>query len=198
MKKTLILAATVLFAFGANAQMKAHFGVKAGMNASELHVKNAELKPQTKIGFHAGALAHIHADGSPFAFQPEIMYSLEGAKSKMVGDKYSTDMHFINVPLLAQYMFDNGFRIEAGPQFGFLMAAKAKSGGSTTDVKNGYKSTAISLPVGIGYLTSSGLGFDARYSFGLSDLSKTKGDNKLTGNNFQFGIFWQFSDPKVK
>ena len=198
MKKTMILAATVLFAFGANAQMKAHFGVKAGMNASELHMKNSEVKSDTKIGFHAGALAHIHSDGSQFAFQPEVIYSLEGAKYNVAGVKSTSDMHFINVPLLAQYMFDNGFRIEAGPQIGFLVAAKNKSGSNTVDVKDNYKSTNISLPVGIGYLTQSGLGFDARYSFGLSDLNKNDAGNKLTGNNFQFGIFWQFSDPKVK
>ena len=188
----MILAATVLFAFGANAQMKAHFGVKAGMNASELHQKDAAIKPDTKIGFHAGVLAHIHSNGSQFAFQPEIIYSLEGAKN--IGlTKYQQDLHFINVPLLAQYMFDNGFRIEAGPQIGFLVAAKVKDGESNKDA---FKSTAISIPVGVSYLTTSGLGFDARYAFGVSDLSKS--NNKLTGNNFQFGIFWQFSDPKVK
>ena len=196
MKKTIILAATVLFAFGANAQMKAHFGVKAGMNASELHVKNAETKMDTKIGFHVGALAHIHSHGSQFAFQPEVIYSLEGAKYKTSNNKVSNNLHFINVPLLAQYMFDNGFRIEAGPQVNLLVAAKSKVNGNTSDIKDGYKTASLSLPVGIGYLTSSGLGFDARYSFGLTDLSEA--GNKLTGNNFQFGIFWQFSDPKIK
>ena len=197
MKKTMILAATVLFAFGANAQMKAHFGVKAGMNASELHQKN--LNSDTKIGFNAGVLAHIHSHGSQFAFQPEVMYSLEGAKYNVGGVKSHTDLHYINVPLLAQYMFDNGFRIEAGPQFGFLMAAKNKVSSTTVDVKNNYKTTAISLPVGISYLTTSGLGFDARYAFGLTDLrDNNSGGNKVTGNNFQFGIFYQFSDPKIK
>ena len=194
----MILAATVLFGLGANAQMKAHFGVKAGMNASELHQKDAAVKSDTKIGFHAGALAHIHSDGSQFAFQPEVMYSLEGAKYNVGGIKSQTDLHFINVPLLAQYMFDNGFRIQAGPQFGFLMAAKNKVGDVKTDVKDNFKSTAISLPVGVSYLTQSGLGFDARYSFGLTDLRDTDMGNKVTGNNFQFGIFWQFSDPKVR
>lgn len=192
----MILAATVLFGLGANAQMKAHFGLKAGMNASELHVKDAEAKMDTKIGFHAGALAHIHSDGSQFAFQPEVMYSLEGAKYKAGGDKVSNNLHFVNVPLLAQYMFDNGFRIEAGPQVNLLLAAKSKVGSNTEDIKDGYKTASLSLPVGIGYLTTSGLGFDARYSFGLTDLSEA--GNKLTGNNFQFGIFWQFSDPKVR
>lgn len=190
MKKTIILAATVLFTFGAKAQMKAHFGLKAGMNASELHQKN--VSSDTKIGFNAGVLAHIHSAGSQFAFQPEVIYSLEGAKN-IGSTKYQQDLHYVNVPLLAQYMFDNGFRIEAGPQIGFLVAAKVKDGAKNKDA---FKSTAISLPVGLSYLTTSGLGFDARYSFGLTDINDS--GNKLTGNNFQFGLFWQFSDPKVK
>ena len=196
MKKTMILAATFLIAFGANAQMKAHFGVKAGMNASELHQK--DIKSDTKIGFNAGVLAHIHSNGSQFAFQPEVMYSLEGAKYDALGIKSTQDLHFINVPLLAQYMFDNGFRIEAGPQFGFLVAAKSKIGDVKSDNKDAFKTMNISLPVGLSYLTTSGLGSDARYAFGLSDLNDSKVGDKLTGNNFQFGIFWQFSDPKVK
>lgn len=193
----MIIAAAILFSFGAKAQLKAHFGVKAGMNASELHADNSsnDDKANTKIGYHVGVLAHIHGRNDTWAFQPEIMYSMEGAKNEIAGVKTSTNLGYINVPLLAQYMFDNGFRIEAGPQIGFLISAKAKTDNASLDIKDGYKSTAISLPVGIGYLTSTGLGFDARYNFGLSDISENGPGVK--GNTFQFGLFWQFSDPKI-
>lgn len=193
MKKTIILFAAVVLGFSASAQVKVHFGVKAGMNASELHGDAVE-DAKTQIGFHAGALAHIHGN-SNWAFQPEVMYSLEGAKYEVGAEKGNLNLSYINVPLLAQYMFDNGFRIEAGPQIGFLMSAKAKADNASVDVKDGYKSTAISLPVGIGYLTHSGLGFDARYNFGLTDINEN--GSSVKGNTFQFGIFWQFSDPKI-
>ncbi|MEO6134583.1 MAG: porin family protein [Ginsengibacter sp.] len=193
MKKTIVLGVAVLFAFGANAQVEAHFGLKGGLNASELHSK--DVKADTKIGFHVGGLAHIHGN-SNWAFQPEVMYSLEGAKYKTPLGTLNRNLSFINVPLLAQYMFDNGFRIEAGPQIGFLMSAKDKIDNSNPDIKGQFKSTAVSLPVGVGYLTRSGLGFDARYNFGLTDLNKD--GQSVKGNNFQFGIFWQFSDPKIK
>ena len=195
MKKTIILAATVLFAFGANAQVKAHFGIKAGMNASELHGEGDNDNAKTKIGFHAGGLAHIHGN-SNWAFQPEVIYSLEGAKYDVAGVDGNINLSYLNVPLLAQYMFDNGFRIQAGPQIGFLMSAKAKTDNNSVDVKDGYKSTAISLPVGVGYLTTSGLGFDARYVFGLTDINEN--GTGVKGNTFQFGLFYQFSDPKIK
>lgn len=193
MKKTIIFAATVIFAFAANAQVKTYFGVKAGMNASELHGYDDDAK--TKIGFHVGALAHIHGN-SNWAFQPEIIYSLEGAKREMIPNgTVNTNLSYINVPLLVQYMFHNGFRIEAGPEIGFLMSATEKGDDVDIDIKDSYKSTSISLPVGIGYLTRTGLGFDARYNFGLTDINENGPGVK--GNTFQFGIFWQFGGPKI-
>lgn len=201
MKKVMIMAAAILFSFATKAQ-GVHFGVKGGLNASELHGDNI-TDAKTKIGFHAGVLAHIHTANKSWAIQPELMYSSEGAKYKesLIGGTspdYKLDMNMINLPVLVQYMFDNGFRIEAGPQVGYLLSAKLKpeEGSSSTDLKDNFKKINFSIPVGIGYLTRSGLGFDARYNFGISDLNDTDGGSKITGNNFQFGLFYQFSDTK--
>jgi hypothetical protein len=204
MKKVMMMAAAILAVATVSAQTEAHFGIKGGMNASELHYTNNSgnggAKMDTRIGYHVGLLAHIHKAKSHWAIQPEVMYSLEGAKSDvpLTSDKNFTNLGYINVPVLIQYMFDNGFRIEAGPQLGLLMSAKSKIGSNKYDIKNQFKTTAFSIPVGVGYLTRSGLGFDARYSFGISDLSEGTSNYKLHGNNFQFGIFYQFSDPKIK
>lgn len=194
MKKTIIFAATFFLLIGAQAQ-KAHFGIKGGMNASSLNSTPANSDMQTKIGFNAGVLAHIHSHNSQWAVQPELYYSSEGAKSKANSDA-SINLGYLNLPILVQYMFDNGFRVEAGPQIGFLLNAKNKTGSSSTDVKDGYKSTAFSIPVGVGYLTRSGLGFDARYNFGISNIVDNSGPS-VKSNVFQFGIFYQFSDPKI-
>ena len=196
MKKTIIFAATFFLLLNAKAQ-EAHFGIKAGMNASSLNSSPANSDMQTKIGFNAGVLVHIHVKNAQWAIQPEAYYSSEGAKSKSNNDS-KTDLGFLNIPVLAQYMFDNGFRIEAGPQIGFLLNAKSKVNDVSTDIKDDFRSTAFSIPIGVGYLTSSGLGFDARYNFGINDLSKTPDGAKLHSNVFQFGLFYQFSDPKIK
>jgi len=196
MKKTIILAATIFMLSSINVKaQKVHFGIKAGMNASSLNYSgNSDM--QTKIGFNAGVLAHIHSHSSQWAVQPELIYSAEGAKSKANSDA-SLNLGYLNVPILVQYMFDNGFRLEAGPQIGFLLNAKSKDNNGSTDVKDGYKSTAFSLPVGVGYLTTSGLGFDARYAFGLSNIVDNNNGPSVKSNVFQFGIFYQFSDPKI-
>ena len=196
MKKIMIFAAAFFFLVNAKAQ-EVHFGIKGGLNASSLNSNPTNSDMQTKIGFNAGVLAHIHGANAQWGVQPELYYSAEGAKSKANSD-VKTNLDFLNLPVLLQYMFDNGFRIEAGPQVGFLLNAKGKTGSSSTDVKDNFKGTSFSIPVGVGYLTTTGLGFDARYNFGISDLSKNSDLPKIHSNVFQFGIFYQFSDPKIK
>ncbi len=194
MKKTIIFTATLFLMYTAKAQ-SAHFGIKGGLNASSLNSSPSNSDMQTKIGFNAGFLAHIHTRSELWAIQPEIYYSDEGAKSKSNSDN-KINLGYINVPVLIQYMFDNGFRIEAGPQVGFLVSAKTKEGGTSTDIKGNMKGATFSIPVGLGYLTSTGLGFDARYNFGISNIYKSDA-SKVHSNVFQFDIFYQFSGPKV-
>jgi hypothetical protein len=193
MKKTIIFAATLFVMLQAKAQ-DAHFGVKAGLNASSLNYPdNSDM--QTKIGFNAGFLAHIHTSNKMWAFQPELYYSTEGAKSKSNSNE-SLNLGYLNLPVLIQYMFDNGFRLEAGPQVGFLMSAKSKMGDVSTDVKDHMKSAVFSIPVGLGYLTTGGLGFDARYNFGISNVNKSGYGPKVHSNVFQFDVFYQFRSSK--
>ena len=195
MKRIVILISAIFLISRANAQ-KTYFGVKGGLNASSLHFDNNNSS-DSKIGFNIGGLAHIHASNL-WAIQPEVIYSLEGAKLTPAGfyTRGSINLNYINVPILVQRFFHNGFRLEGGPQIGFLINAKSKSGGVTLD-NNSFKSTAFSIPLGVGYLTSTGIGLDARYVFGLSDINANENGSTVQSNVFQFGIFYQFGDTKM-
>ena len=194
MKKTLFFIAALFLIISAKAQ-DAHFGIKGGLNASSLnYAGNSDM--QTKIGFNLGLLAHIHTHNKSWAIQPEIYYSDEGAKSKAHND-IKTNLGFLNIPVLAQYMFDNGFRIEGGPQLNFLMSAKYKNGNTSTDIKSRFNTADFSIPLGLGYLTRNGFGFDARYNFGITNIYKTDVEALKTHSNvFQFDVFYQFSHTK--
>lgn len=193
MKKTIFLIAILFLMYDASAQ-GVHFGIKGGLNASSLNYSgNSDM--QTKIGFNAGFLAHIHTSNKSWAIQPELYYSDEGAKSKANND-VKMNLGFLNIPVLAQYMFDNGFRIEAGPQLDLLMSAKQKDNNSSTDIKDRFKTADFSIPIGVGYLTMNGLGFDARYNFGVSDIYKSGTVPTTHSNVFQFDIFYQFTHTK--
>lgn len=194
MKKISILIASLFLLFNANAQ-KAHIGVKGGVNISSLHYSN-NTTSDSKVGLNLGMLAHIHAS-TRWAVQPELLYSLEGSSYKLIPEGTAhTNLNYLNIPVLLQYMFDNGFRLEGGPQLGFLLSAKTKSG-NVTVTSTSFQSTAVSIPLGVGYLASSGLGLDARYVFGLSNINANKNGPTIQSNVFQLGIFYQLSDTKM-
>ncbi len=196
MKKIIIFLLGTFLICTAGAQ-KIYFGIKGGVNVSTLH-SAANTNFENKVGFNLGGLAHIHTSKT-WAIQPEIFYSLEGAKASLIGsnNKVTYNLNYINVPVLLQYFFSNGFRLEGGPQMGFLLSAKTKTGNVTVDNK-AFQSTAVSIPLGIGYLSSSGLGIDARYVFGLSNINDNSNGSTIQSNVFQFGFFYQLGDTKIR
>jgi hypothetical protein len=195
MKKLLILSASILLFTIAKSQ-DPHFGIKGGLNASSLNKGGAAN--ETIIGFNAGAFAHIHTSIN-WSIQPEIIFSTEGGKEPLIGANLTAKhrLNYLNFPVLLQYMFNNGLRLEGGAQFGVLLSAKDKVNDNIHDVKDLYQSTAVSIPLGASYLTRTGFGIDARYVFGLSNIYKDDSQT-IQSNVFQLGIFYQLSDKWKK
>ena len=165
------------------------FGIKGGANFYNINTDpDTDLK--TTVGFNVGAMGHIHL-GKTWALQPEIVYSTQGAKQSLpfgLGD-YKLNLGYINVPILVQYMFSNGFRIEAGPQVGFLVNANEKVAGTKTDVKDQFSNVDFGIGAGLSYVhPKSGLGIDARYNLGLSNIAEGGGTAKNRGA--QLGVFY--------
>lgn len=162
-----------------------NIGVKGGLNSFNIQTDD-NSGFDSKIGLYVGLLGHIHLN-EQYAFQPELVYSMQGAKSGNTDIK----LDYINVPLLFQYMFDNGFRIQAGPQLGLLVNAKAEDN-SSVDIKDDFKSIDLGLSMGASYVhTSTGFGIDARYNLGLSDISENS-SVKSTNRGLQIGVFYLF------
>lgn len=193
MKKFSLLVMGVMLMVFAQAQAPAKFGLKGGLNVSTFNQSNLEY--DSRLGLHIGGLAHIHL-APEWALQPEVVYSQEGAK---FGD-VTTKLDYINIPLIVQYMFSNGFRIEAGPQLGLMINAKYEDDDGNEDevAQKDFKSTNVALGFGLNYLSNSGLGVGGRYNLGLSDISETT-NNKRKNNTFQISLFYMFdNDHKVK
>ncbi len=165
-------------------------GIKAGMNIYTLAGDGIDV--HSKVGLHIGGLAHIHLSDA-FALQPEVVYSMQGAKSRNDGDDNRLHLNYLNIPVLVQYMFGDGFRVQAGPQFGILLSAKQKFDDTSVDVKEGVNSIDFSIPVGLSYKRPSGFGVDLRYAFGLSNVSEDD-DEKITNSGLQLGVFYQFGE----
>jgi hypothetical protein len=181
MKKVLFAAVAVLGFTFANAQ-ETKFGAKAGFNMSNLAgADNAS----TLIGIHLGGFAEFKLSDK-FAVQPELLFSMQGAGF----DGGDTKLNYINIPVMAKYFVTENISIEAGPQIGFLMSAKADG----TDVKEGYNSTDFGINLGGSYYLNDNMFLTARYGFGLSDVEKDlPSDEKGSKNSvFQLSFGYKF------
>ncbi len=191
MKLLLSVMITAIILTGtANAQ-QVNFGIKGGLNVSDIHLSNGpDYDPV--VGLHAGVLAHIHLT-KRFALQPEVFYSTHGAHYKNGPFDTRYNLGYIQVPVLLQYMFLNGLRVQAGPQLGFLVHAKSKTGNIKEDFKNDLNTVDFGLATGASYqVPNTGFGFDARFNLGLSEINKD-GNVKSTNRGFQLGIFYLFN-----
>ncbi len=180
------LATTFLLTTAVNSQ-NINLGLKGGLNVYNINNDN-NSEYDSKLGFHAGLIGHIHLTRQ-FAVQPELVYSVQGAKYTNGGIESKLNLGYINIPVLLQYMFDNGFRLQAGPQIGFMLNAKTEIGDVKTDVKDGFKTVDFGLGFGAGYVTPSGFGIDARYNLGLSNINENDAV-KSTNRGFQAGVFY--------
>jgi hypothetical protein len=184
MKKGLLLFVCAI-SLATLSQAQVRFGFKAGANLASLSGDNDGLK--MKIGFNAGALAKISVSEA-FSVQPELVFSAQGAKADEGDGKLN--LAYINLPIMAQYN-TGGFIIETGPQFGFLMSAKAKEGDEEQDIKDGLKGLDLAWGIGLGYQTESGFGVNARYNLGFSNIIDDGGDDfKWKNSVIQVGVFY--------
>jgi len=199
MKFLFVLMTAILMTVAAGAQNinapKGHvnIGIKGGLNVFNINNDdNTSYDP--RIGFNFGVLGHIHL-AKQWAVQPEIQFSAQGAKS--TDGNQEIKLNYLNVPVLFQYMWDNGFRLQAGPQAGFVLSAKSEVNNNTTDIKEDIKPIDLGLGFGAGYIhPATGLGIDARYILGLSDISESA--VKSTNRGFQVGLFYIFGHSTKK
>ena len=191
MKKVILCLVIVsLTTLGASSQV--NFGLKAGMNISTLRGDGVG-KAKSLIGANVGAFVNIPVS-TMFSFQPEVLYSMEGAKEDVLNTKIM--LNYVNIPLMLKYTDASGFFGELGPQIGFLTSAKSKINGNTADIKDLYKSVNFSLGIGAGFNFTSSVGVGLRYNLGLSNISEDTNDDVKTGN-FSIGIHYSFGGGVV-
>ena len=190
MKHYLIGVIAALMITGTAIAQHNNFGIKGGLNAYTIY-SDDNSSADTKIGFHLGLISHIHL-GNQFAIQPELIYSTQGAQYSNGSTTAKLNLNYVNVPLLFQYMFDNGFRLMAGPQVGFLVSAKTEIDNTKTDVKDNLKKIELAFGVGASYVhPPSGFGVDARYNFGLNNINEVGTVNSYN-RGLQVGVFYLF------
>src|ERR1700733_12951863 len=192
----LVIAAILLAPAGIYAQeqqtsadsgMTAKFGIKGGLNLTNLYVANVSSE-HMKAGFNAGVFAKLPVTRG-FSIQPELLYSVKGAKDDYNNlaegsGEYRFNLGYIELPLLAVVNLTKNFSIHLGGYGAYLTNANVKDVNNNGTIQNITDLNADDFnrwDFGL----AGGLGFDienftigARYNYGLTDIGKS---GNLTG-----------------
>lgn len=125
-----------------------------------------------------------------FAIQPELLLSLQGAKSEYsystFGYSYTSEnklnLAYINVPVMAKFYVIPNLSLEAGPQIGFLASAKNKysevenDGGfvtsysATENIHSRLRTVDAAFNIGASYYFTDNMFLQGRFCFGLTSI----------------------------
>ncbi len=189
-----------------------NFGVKAGLNFSNLVGDDAQGPDGEDWEYKAGAIGGLFVNytfADMFAVQPELLFSMKGAKlsADVAGTEvdYKQNLNYLEVPVLLKLMpaRNSAFKPEiyAGPAVGFLLSAKSKAEGGTlgdveVDIKDSLKSVdfGVTAGAGISYLVGSSLlGLDARYTAGLTKIDDTAAESDVKNSDIAIFLNYTFS-----
>lgn len=193
MKKLFII---ILFVFGFQsmyAQM-IDFGIKAGLNRSELSTNSAVItETNSATGIVAGAFGRVGLLG--FFVQPEVLFSQrKGAFQNPVnGTAITTTLSYVDVPVLLGYklLFFRGY---VGPNFQFLAGAKQEASPSDPNFsKDNFNSSVVGYQAGVGFDLLK-FNFDIRYDAGFGSLGKKVVSASGTPIDYSTNAkMWQFT-----
>ena len=188
MKKVVLLAIAMIATLTVSAQRPVGgltLKPMIGMTLATITGGNADMK----VGLAAGAeLEYVMAP--QFALTGGLIYSMQGAKGTEMGADVTTNLDYLNIPVLANYYIIPGLAIKAGLQPGFKLRGKSKyeTAGHTeeSDIHGG-KTVDFSIPFGISYEFSDFV-IDARYQLGLTNIGEGSSKNSV----FMFSVGYKF------
>lgn len=196
MKKVLFFVAVMLLSVSTASIAQAKFGLKAGVNIANATGDDVD-DADSRLAPFFGAFINLGL-GEKLAFQPELLYSMQGVKTSWSEDGMDVDvtekLNYLNIPLMLKYNVGGGLNLQAGPQLGLLLSAESEweVGGEseTEDIKEYLKGSDFGFNVGAGY-DFGPLGVDVRYNIGLSNISDEE-DGDIKNSVIQVGLSYSF------
>jgi hypothetical protein len=190
----LTLGLVMLLSLVAAAQKPA-FGIKAGLNLTNLKVDDPDATYDSRTGFHAGFF--VRERFSKVAIQPEFLLFTQrtDVSSSALGD-FQDRFTYLSIPIMIKFYIIDGLNFHVGPQFGFLLDGDRKFDGplgqGSTDIKDYYKSSDVSVSLGGGWDAPFRLSVDVRYNIGVQDINEAAGGEEAKSRVFQVSVGWNF------
>jgi hypothetical protein len=186
MKKILVLLAAMALVNFSFAQ--AVFGLKGGANLASIGGDASGI--EAKLGFHVGMFGLIKTT-EKFAVQPELVFSRQGAQLA-ANSEIKIHYDYVNLPVMMNFYASEKFFLQAGPQIGILVGAKAKYKGDSEDLKDQLKGVDLGLGLGAGVETEKML-IGLRYNLGLTSTSKSS-EGSFPNRVFQLSVGFKINN----
>ena len=147
---------------------------KVGLNVSTLS------DAQKTIGDACFGMEAEYMITNIFSLSAGVMVSNQGGKYDKDGLRYTADIDYANIPIMANVYVLPGLALKAGVQPGFRLKAKMETDNGSYDIDEFYKLAGmlipgeepkinkfdLAIPVGISYEYENVV-LDARYNWGL-------------------------------
>jgi hypothetical protein len=188
-----ILISSAVPAFGQGFSM----GAKGG--GSFANVKFDTSGDTSARWFPVAGLFATFAPHWGVSLQPEVVYSMKGARLGGGGAPTLVMLDYVEVPVLGRVSmtaFGRRLYVIAGPSFAVRVRARTRTTFSDVteeiDIADQVKRFDVGIAGG-GGVEFGALVFDARYTFGLTDIDKDKSDASSAHNRvFSLTGGWRF------
>lgn len=160
------------------------FGIKGGVNLTNLYVDDDVSDENMKVGFNAGFFAKLPVTRG-FSIQPELLYSSKGAKETynnfILGEgEYRFNLNYIELPVLAVFNLAKNFNLHVGPYVSYLAGVNIKDLNKDEGTIDEVAELDADNFNRFDYGVAGGLGIDisnftigARYNYGLKEIGKS-------------------------
>lgn len=213
MKKIFTIALVALGIVAAKpAEAGVGFGVKGGLNITNMSMSSEVLDASNRTGFFIGPSVKFTLPVVGLGIDASALYDQREAKLKGEVAGYSADLNTtvkqqsINIPINVRYTFGlgdlAGIYIAAGPQFGFnvgdknfdmLKVANYKLKSSNFSINLGAGVTLIKhLEIGFNYNIACGKTGEVTGKGAASDVVKSLADSSGKSNAWQISAAYYF------
>lgn len=174
-----IVAVSMLFA-ASSAQAQVKFGLKGGLNVTNMSLNSEVFDADNQTGFFIGPTVKFTLPIVGLGIDASALYDQRDAKVKVEGEGESVESKIknqsINIPINLRYGVGLGSTASlflfAGPQFGFNVGDKNQS--LYKDVAQWrLKSSTFSVNVGLGAMLLSHLQISANYNIACGKTGET-------------------------
>ncbi|XVJ65693.1 MAG: PorT family protein [Lacibacter sp.] len=168
------------------------------------------INEKNRTGFYAGASVDIPLS-DVISFEPSLIYTQRGyglrgnltinaLKIDALNARATSQMHYVDVPVLFKVKPAGGFTVFAGPQVSYLVNNNLRADvnvlgfsllNTNLDITNQFNRLDVGVTGGIGYESASGIGVSAAFERGFNRLDKNQ-NFKVFNQGIKVGLTYRF------